>query len=98
MLEASAAARYVNFSTFGGNWTYKFGARYTPVRDLTVRGTYSTGFRAPNVSELYLGATENDPSPTDPCAAFSKPTPAAAARSTTLPPTRTASPPTPLQQ
>ena len=67
-LEGSVAARYVNYSTFGGNFTYKFGARYTPVRDLTIRGTYSTAFRAPGISELYLGATENDPTATDPCA------------------------------
>jgi outer membrane receptor protein involved in Fe transport len=80
MLEASAAARYVNFSTFGGYTTYKFGARYTPIRDFTVRGTYSTGFRAPNISELYLGATENDPAATDPCADFTKATPAVVAR------------------
>jgi outer membrane receptor protein involved in Fe transport len=67
-LEGSVAARYVNYNTSGGNFTYKFGARYTPIRDFTVRGTYSTAFRAPSISELYLGATENDPSATDPCA------------------------------
>ena len=77
-LEGSVAARYVNYSTFGGNFTYKFGARYTPIRDFTVRGTYSTAFRAPNISELYLGATENDPSATDPCVDFSKVTQAVA--------------------
>lgn len=79
-LEASAAARYVNYSTFGGNFTYKFGARYTPFRDLTVRGTYSTAFRAPNISELYLGATENDPTATDPCANFGTASPAVVAQ------------------
>ncbi|MGE5049111.1 MAG: TonB-dependent receptor plug domain-containing protein [Deltaproteobacteria bacterium] len=66
-LEASVAARYVNYSTFGGNFSYKLGARYTPIPDFTVRGTYSTAFRAPNISELYLGATETDPAATDPC-------------------------------
>ncbi len=67
-LEASVAARYVNYNTFGSNFTYKFGARYTPIPDFTIRGTFSTAFRAPSISELYLGATENDPSATDPCA------------------------------
>jgi len=38
--------RVFKYSTFGSDWTYKFGARYTPVRDMTVRGTYSTAFRA----------------------------------------------------
>src|SRR5207244_13507431 len=67
-LEASLAGRYVNYSTFGDKFTYKLGARYTPVRDFTVRGTYSTAFRAPSISELYLGNKETDPAATDPCA------------------------------
>jgi outer membrane receptor protein involved in Fe transport len=67
-LEASVAARYVNYSTFGDKFSYKFGARYTPIRDFTVRGTYSTAFRAPSISELYLGGNETDPAATDPCA------------------------------
>jgi outer membrane receptor protein involved in Fe transport len=67
-LEASAAGRYVNYSTFGGKFTYKFGARYTPIPDITVRGTYSTAFRAPSISELYLGKSETAPTVRDPCA------------------------------
>ena len=70
-LEASAAARYVNYNTFGGNTSFKLGARYTPIRDLTVRGTYSTAFRAPSISELYLGGNETDPAATDPCSDLS---------------------------
>jgi outer membrane receptor protein involved in Fe transport len=79
-LEVDVAGRYVNYSTFGGNFTYKVGGRYTPIRDVTLRGTYSTAFRAPNISELYLGATENDPSATDPCADLSKVSAATAAQ------------------
>jgi outer membrane receptor protein involved in Fe transport len=67
-LELSAAGRYVNYNTFGDKFTYKLGARYSPVRDLTVRGTYSTAFRAPSIAELYLGNKETDPAATDPCA------------------------------
>src|SRR4029077_1937465 len=67
-LELSAAGRYVNYNTFGDKFTYKLGARYTPVRDLTVRGTWSTAFRAPSISELFLGNHENAPAATDPCA------------------------------
>ncbi len=66
-LEASVAGRYVNYSTFGGNFTYKLGARYSPIPDVTLRGTFSTAFRAPTISELYLGASETDPAATDPC-------------------------------
>jgi len=73
-LEASVAGRYVNYSTFGDNTSYKFGARYTPIRDFTVRGTYSTAFRAPSINELYLGGNETDPAATDPCADLTLPT------------------------
>src|SRR5262249_45609782 len=53
-LEASAAIRVFDYSNFGSDYTYKFGGRWSPVRDFTVRGTYSTGFRAPAVNELFL--------------------------------------------
>src|SRR5205823_13645232 len=46
-IELQAAARVFNYSTFGTDWTYKAGARWRPIRDVTLRGTYSTGFRAP---------------------------------------------------
>ena len=68
-LELQAAARYVDYSTFGGNGTYKLGARYTPIRDLTVRATWGTAFRAPSVAELFGGAADNYPLVTDPCRA-----------------------------
>ena len=68
-LEAVAAFRYSDYSTFGGNTTYKFGARYSPVRDITLRGTASTGFRAPGLTSLYSPATGGDAeAATDPCA------------------------------
>src|SRR5215472_3624573 len=66
-LEASAAIRVFNYSNFGSDFTYKFGGRWSPVRDFTVRGTYSTGFRAPAVNELFLGTSDNFPQASDPC-------------------------------
>lgn len=66
-LEASVAGRFVNYSTFGSNFTYKLGARYSPVPDITLRGTYSTSFRAPSIGELYLGQSETAPTASDPC-------------------------------
>jgi iron complex outermembrane recepter protein len=75
-LEVDVAGRYSHYNTFGGKGTYKFGGRWRPIRDVTIRGTYSTGFRAPSISELYSGntqsaeATQGDPcsSPTSPAA------------------------------
>jgi iron complex outermembrane receptor protein len=66
-LEATAAVRWFDYSNFGSDSTYKLGARYRPIRDVTIRGTYSTAFRAPSVSDLYLGQSDNFPSVKDPC-------------------------------
>ena len=68
-LELQAAARYVDYSTFGSNSTYKLGIRYSPLRDLTVRATWGTAFRAPNVAELFGGTADSYPLVTDPCRA-----------------------------
>jgi outer membrane receptor protein involved in Fe transport len=67
-LEATAAARVFNYSTFGTDYTYKFGARWRPIHDVTLRGTYSTAFRAPGITDLYGGQFDNFASVSDPCA------------------------------
>ncbi|HET9597258.1 MAG TPA: TonB-dependent receptor [Anaeromyxobacteraceae bacterium] len=67
-LEGTAAVRVSDYSSFGTTATYKFGARYRPIRDFTVRGTYATGFRAPGITALYGGTTPNAEASTDPCA------------------------------
>ncbi len=66
-LELSAALRAYNYNTFGSGSTYKFAGMYRPIRDVTVRGTYSTGFRAPGIGDLYGGQGPNFPSASDPC-------------------------------
>jgi iron complex outermembrane receptor protein len=64
-LGASGAVRYSDYSNFGNTTTYKGGLRWQPIEDFGLRGTYSTGFRAPNLGELYgltsFGATLIDP-------------------------------------
>jgi iron complex outermembrane recepter protein len=67
VVEATAAARVFRYSNFGSDYTYKFGARWRIVPDLTFRGTYSTAFRAPGISDLYLGQQDSFPSIKDPC-------------------------------
>ena len=66
-LEIQAAVRVFHYSTFGTDSTYKFGARYRPIRDVTLRATYSTAFRAPSVPELYSGRGPSAESASDPC-------------------------------
>ena len=60
------AVRFSNYSTFGSATTGKAGFRWQPVEDLVLRGTYSTGFRAPNLGELF-GLTQFGPTFVDPC-------------------------------
>ena len=66
-IEATAAARVFNYSTFGSDWTYKVGGRWRPIHDVTLRGTYSTAFRAPSISDLYSGQADNFAAVNDPC-------------------------------
>jgi outer membrane receptor protein involved in Fe transport len=67
-LELIAAARTSFYNNFGSTFNYKLGGRWAPVQDFTVRGTYSTAFRAPNIPELYRGGADAFPSVQDPCA------------------------------
>ena len=72
-LEATAAARAFTYSNFGAGWTWKLGARWSPLPDVTLRGTWSTAFRAPSIAELYLGEQDTFVSLSDPCAAADAP-------------------------
>jgi iron complex outermembrane receptor protein len=73
-LEVAIAARYSDYSNFGDTTNPKFGFRWKPFADLLVRGNYADGFRAPSVSELFLGNSDSFPTVTDPCSASSRPT------------------------
>ena len=64
-----------DYSTFGGATTGKLGLRWQPVQDLVLRATYSEGFRAPNLGELY-GTTQFGATLTDPCGTTGSPGPA----------------------
>lgn len=66
-VEIQLAGRAFDYSTFGTGSTVKLGGRWRPIRDVTLRGTFSTGFRAPNVLDLYGGQGPSAESATDPC-------------------------------
>ena len=51
-LELDAAARADHYDTYGNSFTPKGGFKFTPLKELTLRGTYSRGFRAPNPAEI----------------------------------------------
>ena len=66
-LSIGGAARYSDYSTVGGTFTWNANGVYAPVRDIRFRGTYAQAVRAPNIGELFSpqqGATFR---PADPC-------------------------------
>jgi iron complex outermembrane receptor protein len=48
------ALRYEDFSDFGDNTSWKVNARYLLGDKGAIRGSYSTGFRAPSLHQIYL--------------------------------------------
>ncbi|WP_206243461.1 TonB-dependent receptor domain-containing protein [Novosphingobium terrae] len=56
-LDLNLAARYANYNTFGGAWTWKIGVDWHVSDDLRLRATRSRDFRAPNLNDLYAGQT-----------------------------------------
>ncbi|MBX9816179.1 MAG: TonB-dependent receptor [Proteobacteria bacterium SG_bin5] len=50
-LELSATGRYDTYSSGQSSFSPKFGFKATPIRQVTVRGTYSEGFRIPSFAE-----------------------------------------------
>ncbi|MBO9661943.1 TonB-dependent receptor [Dokdonella sp.] len=66
-LDLSVASRYSDYSNFGNTTNNKFGLRWQLVDDLTLRGTYAEGFRAPSIGELYGTFSRFDAQLVDPC-------------------------------
>jgi iron complex outermembrane receptor protein len=65
--EVDGATRYSNYSNFGDAITWKLGIDWSVNPDLRLRGSHTTGFRAPGIAELYLGQTSISPAIVDPC-------------------------------
>ncbi|MCW6534060.1 TonB-dependent receptor plug domain-containing protein [Sphingomonas lycopersici] len=71
-LTLDGAVRYSNYDLFGSDWNYKFGADWVISDGFRLRGTYGTGFRIPNVPELFGGVSEGNLTTTDPCSRYSQ--------------------------
>jgi iron complex outermembrane receptor protein len=54
-LDVIAALRYDHYSDFGGDVNPKLSLRYRATDDLILRASWSTGFRAPSLSQLGAG-------------------------------------------
>jgi iron complex outermembrane receptor protein len=70
-LNVTIGSRFSNYSTAGSSWDQKFAVEWRPVTDLLLRGTVAGVFRAPNINELYNGATGSAPQFNDPCIGLS---------------------------
>jgi iron complex outermembrane receptor protein len=49
----AAAARFEDFSDFGSTFNGKLAARYKATDNVNIRGSVSTGFRAPSLAQIY---------------------------------------------
>lgn len=66
-VEASVAARYSDYSTFGSETTYRAGLNWRATEDFLIRGSWGEGFRAPGIGELYGTPSRFDQEIADPC-------------------------------
>jgi iron complex outermembrane recepter protein len=66
-LTFDTSARYDYFTISGRSLTWKFGVDYAINDDFRLRGSKSTGFRAPQVKELFGGGFESAEPANDPC-------------------------------
>ncbi|WP_293372666.1 TonB-dependent siderophore receptor [Nevskia sp.] len=66
-LDLSFATRYSDYTTFGSTVKSKVGLRWQPITDLTLRGNYAEGFRAPSIGESFGSPARFDASIEDPC-------------------------------
>lgn len=58
-LDLTLAARHDDYTGFGTTDNPKVSLRFTPIDQLVLRGSYSTGFRVPTFNQLFNGVTES---------------------------------------
>lgn len=57
---ASVAGRFENYSDFGSTLNFKLASRAKATDDLTIRGSLSSGFRAPSLVQIYYNLRFTD--------------------------------------
>ena len=66
-LDLTAAYRYQDYTTTGGDSSYGLGLEWTVNRDIRFRGNYAKAVRSPNINELFGGGSEGYSLIDDPC-------------------------------
>src|SRR5205085_8423683 len=59
-LTTTLAGRYEHYSDFGSTWNGKFAGRWEVVHGYAVRGSISTGFRAPSLHQQFFTTTSTN--------------------------------------
>ena len=67
LLELNGAVRFSDYSNSGSTTNFKAGANWKPIEDLRFRVSWSEGFRAPQIGELFGTQTRFDQQLSDPC-------------------------------
>ncbi|HEX3475954.1 MAG TPA: TonB-dependent receptor [Kofleriaceae bacterium] len=72
LVDIDVAGRVSDYSFLTPKLTGKVSGRWKPTRDLVLRGSYGSGFRAPAIGELFGSAARFNPILSDPCSDFTK--------------------------
>lgn len=68
LLTIEGSFRWSDYDFVPSDTTYKVGVEWAPISDIRFRYTYGEGFRAPNITERFLGEQQTAASYADPCA------------------------------
>ena len=66
-LELHGAARYVDHSTAGADWTYTAEGRWGIIKDIAVRGNFTHAIRSPAITEIFNPSSTFFGFANDPC-------------------------------
>ena len=73
LLSVEVAYRYSDYSSSGGNDTYKIALEYAPIEWLRFRGAFNRAVRAPNLNELFSPQLTSFEGGDDPCSSLFSP-------------------------
>ncbi len=60
-IETQLSGRYDKYSDFGDTFNPQVNVRYKPISSVLLRGSAGTGFKAPNMQDLYASKSEGYP-------------------------------------
>jgi iron complex outermembrane receptor protein len=67
LLDVDLAGRHTHYDVYGNSNTYRWGLKWEPDNDWLVRATWSQGFRAPTIQDLFSAGTNFSANILDPC-------------------------------